>query len=61
METSKVAPVADYGRWAYGEAGDRWPVRPGDVWSVGPHREPAPAEALLSMCRERAASVPAAG
>lgn len=24
-------------RWDYGSAGDRWPVRPGDVWSVGPH------------------------
>jgi len=27
--------VAD---WSYGDAGDRWEVRPGDLWSVGPHR-----------------------
>lgn len=25
-------------RWDYGDAGDRIPVRPGDVWVAGPHR-----------------------
>lgn len=25
------------GEWRYGDAGDRWPVRPGEVWKVGPH------------------------
>lgn len=24
--------------WAYGEAGDRWPVTDRDVWACGPHR-----------------------
>lgn len=24
-------------RWRYGDAGDRWPVRPGEVWRAGPH------------------------
>lgn len=24
------------GGWAYGDAGDRWPVQPGDVWEAGP-------------------------
>ena len=23
--------------WNYGDAGDRYPVRPGEVWEVGPH------------------------
>jgi hypothetical protein len=25
-------------RWRYGDAGDRWPVQPGEVWAVGAHR-----------------------
>ncbi|MGH9821669.1 MAG: DNA methyltransferase [Blastocatellia bacterium] len=24
-------------RWTYGDAGDRWPVRFGQIWQVGPH------------------------
>ena len=28
----------DYGRWSYGDAGDRIPVSPNEVWRVGPHR-----------------------
>jgi hypothetical protein len=24
-------------RWAYGDAGDRYPVNPAEVWTVGPH------------------------
>ena len=26
-----------YGRWTYGDAGDRYPVRRGDVWQAGRH------------------------
>ncbi len=29
--------MTDYGRWTYGEAGDEYPVQPGDVWRVGHH------------------------
>lgn len=25
------------GAWAYGDAGDRWPVADRDIWQVGPH------------------------
>ena len=34
----KVTTVQD-GRevWRYGDAGDRWPVRDGDIWQVGDH------------------------
>ncbi len=24
-------------RWRYGDAGDRYPIQPGDIWQVGPH------------------------
>lgn len=29
--------MTDYGRWTYGEAGDRYPAKRGDVFRIGPH------------------------
>lgn len=29
--------MTEYGRWTYGDAGDEYPVRVGDVWRVGHH------------------------
>lgn len=39
MSTSTRRPVGRHeGRWTYGDSWDRFPVEPGQLWAVGPHR-----------------------
>lgn len=39
MSTSTPRPTARTdGRWTYGEAWEKYPVEPGQVWAIGPHR-----------------------
>ena len=36
-QEDEMTEDVDYGRWTYGDAGDRIPVRPRQTWAVGPH------------------------
>lgn len=35
--TTALTPEQEFGRFTYGDAGDRWPVKRGEIWMVGQH------------------------